>query len=138
MKGIIRTIGLLTMAGIVASLNTPAGEDASQVAATVEINITASPQVLILGLQGEWLTIHTDVSYWSVVGDSVTLQLEGETVTPDALFADARGNLVAKFDQATIQGLVSPPSASVTLTGVADGQGFTGSDTIEVKRLGKK
>ena len=101
-----------------------------------DILVTASPSVLILGLQGEWLTIHTDIPLRVVDRDSV----EVNGMPADSVFADSRGYLVAKFDQLVTQSMVAPPSATLTLTGynLETETWFSGTDTVEVKDLGKK
>jgi len=100
------------------------------------IAIQASPSVLVLGLQGEWMTIHADIPY-SDVEPGAPLTLNG--VDADVVFADSRGDLVAKFDQAAIRAIVSPPSALLTLEGrTTAGEPFSGSVAVVVRELGKK
>jgi hypothetical protein len=96
----------------------------------VDINVTVQPKTLVLNSKGTWVTVHADIAYATVSPE--TVKLEG--VSAAATFADARGDLVAKFPVAAIKALVSPPEASLTLTGVRkDGVCFTGSDAVAVK-----
>ncbi|MBN1292765.1 MAG: hypothetical protein JXB48_13070 [Candidatus Latescibacteria bacterium] len=102
--------------------------DTDEVSGT--INITIAPKTLVLGLQGEWVTVHTDIAYSSVDGSSV--ELDG--IVASSVFPDNRGNLVAKFTQEAVEAIVTPPQATLTLTGsYKTNESFTGSDTIAVK-----
>jgi len=96
-----------------------------------EIAITISPHTLILGSdEGNWVTVHTDIPLSAVACGTLELNEIGVAWTK----ADALGNLVAKFRQADIKAIVSPPQATLTLTGETNsGVPFTGSDTIQVK-----
>ncbi len=99
------------------------------------VAIQISPQVLILGVQGEWVTVHTDLPYSTVAASSVALN----DIPIDVAYADALGYFVAKFDQATIQAIVQPGAVTLTLTGLTkDGDAFAGSETITVNEQGKK
>lgn len=99
------------------------------------VAIQISPQVLILGVQGEWVTVHTDLPYSLVAASSVALS----DVPIDVAYADAQGNFVAKFDQADIKSIVQPGAVTLTLTGwTKDGDAFAGSQTITVNEQGKK
>jgi len=105
-----------------------------------EIAIQASPSVLVLGQQGNWMTIHADIAFAAVDSGSVVLTVApgGAEVTPNATFADDRGDLVAKFALEALKKLVDPPSATLTLAGTSDGVPFYGSTTITVRDLPKK
>lgn len=101
------------------------------------LGVAVSPQLLILGVaQGGYVTVHTDgLPFSQVVGSSVTLN----DVPAASVFADDCGDLVAKFKEAEIEALVSPPSAVLTLAGVkTDGTTFSGSDTVKVIASKKK
>lgn len=99
-------------------------------AEAVEVSITLSPHALVLGVEGTWVTVHTDVPFGSAVVSSLFL----EGVPAAAAFADDRGFLVVKVHQADIEALVSPPEASLTLVGTfKDGTPFFGVDTIVVR-----
>jgi hypothetical protein len=93
------------------------------------IEIAVSPNTLVMGSQGVWVTVHADIPYSTVAGVSVTLN----GVAVDFTKADNRGDLVAKFQIDAIKGIVAPPSAELTLSGLTkDGVAFSGTDTIRV------
>ncbi|MBU0677594.1 MAG: hypothetical protein KJ626_05710 [Verrucomicrobia bacterium] len=93
------------------------------------LTIQVSPQALVLDGPGVWVTVHTDIPLSYVDGD--TVELNG--IAADSVYADAQGNLVAKFDQAVIEAIVEVPSATLVLTGLTDdGVPFVGADVIVV------
>ena len=97
--------------------------------ADMPIDITVSPSTLVMGSQGVWVTVHADIPYNVVDGITVTLN----DVPVNFTKADNRGELVAKFQIDAIKGIVSPPSAELTLSGLTkDGVAFSGTDTIRV------
>jgi hypothetical protein len=98
--------------------------------AAMEIAISIAPNTIVLGCdKGDRVTVHTDIALGVV--DRATVELSG--VSPLLIKADNRGNLVAKFDQASIEALVAPPDATLVLTGMTkDGVAFSGSDTVRV------
>jgi hypothetical protein len=99
------------------------------------VDISIAPCNLVIGEQGEWVTVHADIPYSLV--DTNSLEMAG--LQPVSVFADARGDLVAKFDQLLIQAIVSPPDAEFTLTGNTKmGQAFEGTATIQVQETGKQ
>jgi len=101
----------------------------------MDIYLKLSPDALVLGGPGVWVTAHTDIAFSSVDGTSVAL----EGVEAVSVFADNRGQLVAKFRQADIEAIVSPPDATLTLTGLTvDGVRFAGTDTIRVMESKQK
>ena len=73
--------------------------------------------------------MHTDIPLALVDRESVTLS----GVSLVLVKADNRGNLVAKFAQASIEAHVAPPEATLVLTGTTkDEVPFSGSDTVRV------
>jgi hypothetical protein len=96
----------------------------------IEISISVSPKTIVLGLdKGDRVTVHTDIPLALVDRESLTLS----GVSPVLVKADNRGNLVAKFAQASIEALVAPPEATLALTGTTTGEvPFRGSDTVRV------
>ena len=94
------------------------------------LGIAVSPQTLILNWdQGGHVAVHTDIPYGAV--DLESLELSGVPVWWTK--ADDRGCLVAFFHEAEVKSIVSPPSATLTLTGWwVDGEEFAGSDTVTV------
>lgn len=122
-------IGAMVVTGVHSSKASPVETD------PVHIQIQVSPQTLVLGLQGEWVTVHADIPLRTVA--STSIKLNG--ITASSVFADDRGDLVAKFHQSEIENIVAPPQAVLTLTGnLITGEALSGSDTIAVKKNGKK
>lgn len=94
------------------------------------IAIKVSPNTIVLASKGTWVTVHADIAYSLV--DTGTVELNG--LSPKITFADDCGNLVAKFPLADVKGIVEPPTAELTLTGVTKaGVPFAGSDTVAVR-----
>jgi hypothetical protein len=99
-------------------------------AADIEITTKITPRALVLISEGTVVTVHTNIAYYSV--DTASLTLNGIPIAWTK--ADARGNLVAKFNQDDVKNIVAPPSATLELSGTTrDGQSFSGTDTIVVK-----
>ena len=112
-------LGLLLIGGIT-----------SAAAQTMTIEIQISPATIVISSFAECLTIHTDIALSKVDRSSVAL----DGMVPYAVFADARGQLVAKFDIDQVKARVAPPSATMTLTGLTtDGTPFSGTGTVPVK-----
>ena len=109
-----------------------------------EVPIVISPNVINIQSQGTWVTVHAEISYGIVVGATVTLN----GVVVNATFADARGELVAKFavdgvkaDLVNDVGEIIDPNPVLILRGLTEtGEEFTGSDQIKVNKVsaGKK
>jgi hypothetical protein len=94
------------------------------------ISITVSPNTIAMGSLGELVTVHTDIPLGLV--DTSSLSLNGVEVAWTK--ADARGNLVAKFDLAEIKAIVEPPQATLQLRGLTNnGVEFSGTDTVTVR-----
>ena len=99
-------------------------------ATAMEVVIQVSPASLILDSPGTWVTVHADIAYSDV--DSATLTMNGVELVYSK--SDNRGQLVVKFARADIQNIVSPPEATLTLTGLTVyGEPFTGSEVIKVE-----
>lgn len=100
-----------------------------------DISIDVAPQTLNIQSQGEVVTVHTNISFSSVVGGSVSMN----GIPIDWWKADNQGNFVAKFLMTEVKGLadsgdlVVPGENLLTLVGYTkDGAEFTGSETITV------
>ena len=103
---------------------------AGSMAADMDINIIVQPKVLVIGSDSEWLTIHTDIALSAV--DTGSLMVNGLAVSWTK--ADAKGNLVAKFDVNEVKAMVAPGDVTFELTGLTnDGTSFSGTDTVCVK-----
>jgi deoxycytidine triphosphate deaminase len=99
-------------------------------AADMDINIIVQPKVLVIASESEWLTIHTDIALSAV--DTSSLAVNGLPVSWHK--ADAKGNLVAKFDVNEVKAMVAPGEVVFELTGLTnDGVSFSGTDTVCVK-----
>lgn len=95
------------------------------------IDIQISPNVLNLQNQGQVVTIHTDIPYWTVLGSSVSLN----GVEIASWKADAQGYFVAKFVMSAIKNLPLNIGEMNTMTldgSKTDGETFTGSSEILV------
>ncbi len=100
------------------------------VSVTLEVPIQISPATLILDSPGTWVTVHADIAYSAV--DSATLMMNGVELVYSK--SDDCGDLVVKFARADIQGIVSPPEALLTLTGLTvSGEPFSGAQMIKVQ-----
>lgn len=98
-----------------------------------QIGIQVSPSTINLAYQGTVVTVHADIPYRGVI--TASLRLNGVEVWYTK--ADARGDLVAKFDVDSVKNIVAPPSATLTLVGVVetiegDQVSFSGTDTVRV------
>jgi len=126
------TLLLLVAAGCADSSNPTAAvaDTESTRSGEFEVAIAIAPATLVLGSPGDCVTVHADIPYADV--DPATLALSG--VAPYLVKADSRGDLVAKFARISVEGIVSPPEATLTLTGLTlIGDPFVGSDTVEVQ-----
>ena len=102
----------------------------SACAADVEITTKITPRALVLISEGTLVTVHTDIAYSAV--DTASLTLNGIPIAWTK--SDARGQLVAKFNQDDVKNIVAPPSATLELSGYTkSGESFSGTDTIVVK-----
>ncbi|MBN1125208.1 MAG: hypothetical protein JXA82_09375 [Sedimentisphaerales bacterium] len=115
-------IVVLVIAGIVIANQSNQGDG---------INITISPNTLVLDNDGGSVSVHTNIPFGSVNTDTVFL----EGITPYLCKADSLGDLVVKVDTADVKAIVSPGQVTLTLTGkLIDGDiPFQASDTITVK-----
>ncbi len=101
------------------------------IAADLTVVSVVSPSVLVLGSRTtSAVTVHAQIKRSEVLANSV--RLNGIPAT--SVFADARGELVAKFDIGQIKALVTPPEATLTLTAErTDGSEITGTDVVPVR-----
>jgi hypothetical protein len=99
-------------------------------AADLEIEIKVTPRVLVIDSEGTLVTVHTNIAYSAV--DTASLTLNGIPIAWTK--SDARGQLVAKFNQSDVKDIVAPPSVLLELSGYTrSGESFSGTDTIAVK-----
>ena len=94
------------------------------------VAIEISPATLVIDSAGTWVTVHAEIPLSEV--EPLSVALAG--IEPDVVKADNRGDLVAKFTRDSIVAIVSPPEATLELTGLtAEGTAFSGSDAITVQ-----
>lgn len=99
-------------------------------AQTQTVEIQVAPAQIVERAPCQWVTVHAEIAYSSVVDSSV--QING--LAADAVFADDCGDLVAKIEFGKITAIVDPPEAEITLTGITTGDvAFAGSETVRVK-----
>ena len=125
---------LVSIAGVLLVLGACTGTASAE-----EIGIQVSPSTINLSYQGTVVTVHAEIPYYGVV--TASLELNGVEVWWTK--ADARGDLVAKFDVDDVKGIVSGGTADLKLEGeVATTKGivpFFGEDTVKViNQSGKK
>lgn len=107
----------------------------------LDISIDIAPNTLNIQSQGEVVTVHTDIAYWTV--DVYSVYLNGVLIS--SWKADNRGNFVAKFllsEIKTLDGLVIGDYNNLQLVGLTDdGDAFSGDAdilVIDVVAKGKK
>jgi hypothetical protein len=100
-----------------------------------EIAIEVAPNTLNIQSQGQVVTVHTSIAYWSVDHDNVFLN----GIEINSWKADNQGNFVAKFLMSEVKGLadsgnlVVPGENTLSLIGyTTEGTEFTGSQVITV------
>ncbi len=100
-----------------------------------DATIKVAPNVLVISSQGTKVTIHSNIPAGTVNVSTLGLSIDGAgSLIPISTFADARGQLVAKFDMEEVKGIVNVPSTVLTLAGIYfDGGSFSASDVIDVK-----
>ena len=113
-------VSIVAVVGMIAAANN---------ALAFEITIDVAPSVVSLDSQGQVVTVHTDIAYWSVDGWSVAL----DGLPIQSFKSDKRGNFVAKFNLDDVKEMIEVGSVTVTLMGeTKDGEEFSGHDTIKV------
>jgi acyl-CoA synthetase (AMP-forming)/AMP-acid ligase II len=121
--------------GIVAAPVSAETSSARFASAALTVDIQVSPSTIVLKEEGEWVTVHADIPYGDVASGTVSLN----SIPATSTFADALGDLVAKFTLEEICAIVSPPEAVLTLTGTtAAGEPFEGADTVRVTTKGAR
>ncbi len=102
----------------------------------ISIDIKVSPNVLNLRNNGQYVTVHTDVAYSTVISSTVTLN--GVAISHSKL--DNQGNFVAKFLIDDIKNLPLNIGElnTLTLDGIlVSGDFFSGSYDVMVVNKGK-
>ena len=95
-----------------------------------EVVIAVAPQTMLLSsIQSGEVTVHVEIAHSRV--DCATITMNGVPVMWTK--ADSRGELVAKFDEEMVKGVVEVPSTVLTLKGLTvEGEPFEGSDEVRV------
>jgi hypothetical protein len=104
--------------------------------ATVDIK----PETLQIGSGGKWVTCYielptADVSQLDVSSVRLERAIPVDPTAPTELGDydnDGTPDLMVKFDRASVQEIVVPGPATLTVTGDVGGSVFTGADTIDV------
>ena len=103
--------------------------------ASLEIVIQVSPATLNIQSAGQVVTVHTNIVYGQVVGETVTLN----GIDISSWKADNQGNFVAKFLMSEVKALADtgylecPGENELTLKGFTTGEEeFWGTETITV------
>jgi hypothetical protein len=101
----------------------------------LDIDIDVAPNTLNIQSQGQVVTVHTNIAYYSVVGATVTLN----GIEISWWKADNQGNFVAKFEMSEVKALAYdgvltvPGENELTLVGyTTKEEEFTGSQKITV------
>lgn len=102
----------------------------------ISLEIQVSPSVLNIQMQGQVVTVHTDIAYSAVDAETVTMN----GVEIDHWKADNQGNFVAKFLVQEIVGIATVGELNdLTLEGVTtSGESFEGTDEVMVINSGGK
>ena len=99
---------------------------------SIETDIRIAPNVLNLQSEGTVVTVHTDISYWTV--DVYSVYLNGIPIR--SWKADNRGNFVAKFSMDEVKnldGLLIDDYNTLQIVGLDnDGVAFSGAQEIMV------
>ena len=99
-----------------------------------EVTITIVPNNFVLDYDGSKVVVHTNIPFGDAINDSITLSSNAGEIEPVGFKSDDRGNLVVKFSAEDLATIVSPPSATLTLTGeFTVGGTFSATDAIRVK-----
>ena len=94
-------------------------------------DICVAPSMIAKSAPCTWVTIHTNVPLGQV--QAALPEVNGVEVLAAVLKADARGNTVVKIRFAEVIEQVQPPSATIGLTLVVDGDALFASEVVTVK-----
>jgi hypothetical protein len=96
--------------------------------------------VLNLKSKGRWVTVYIELPEGYDVNDIDVSSILLNGLVPAELHpaevgdydGDGFPDLMVKFDRQAVQGILSPGSQTITITGTVSGATFEGTDTIEV------
>ncbi|MEW5995252.1 MAG: hypothetical protein AB1744_12795, partial [Candidatus Zixiibacteriota bacterium] len=108
--------------------------------------IEIKPDTVQIGSAGEWVTCYVELPTDNVAEIDVssirlngTLRVDNSAPTTIGDYDnDDVPDLMVKFDRASVESIVSPGLAILTVTGDVDDLTFIGSDTVDVIRTGPK
>ena len=130
-----RTAAVLALACILvgvgagSALSYRAGKDGG----TGDFPIYVAPAMLAKTAPCDCVTIHTEVKLVAVVPGSVTATVDGTGVAVLAVFADDRGQLVARLSFDEVAGLATGDTAVIGLTLTVGEDVLSASQTVRVK-----
>ncbi len=130
------TLSLFSILFLLAIMAAQPGADrAPTEEVVIQIQVSPSTIQLVWKTQSEpRITVHTEINLGLV---NTKLLVTLGDIEASAIFADARGDLVAKFDYKEVRALLDGKGGTdveVTLTGTLDNDDtFTGSDWVRVK-----
>lgn len=103
------------------------------VSEALNVEVAVAPSTLILNVtQGDAVTVHAAIPFSQVVGDPTLTMPDGSEVIAEETWADNRGDLVARFDEATVEAGVTVGTQTLVLNGNTEDGTFTGSGTVQV------
>jgi len=128
-KSVLATVVALGVLGLVAGSATWArsGKDGGDGGFAIYV----APGTIVPNAPCNWVTVHTNVALRAV--DGVLAAVSGYDIDVAQVYADSLGNLVVKLRYKDVLARVCPPSATVTLMLVVNGQPLTASETVRVK-----
>jgi len=110
---------------------------------TVAATVDFEPNTLNLRSQGRWITAHIELPEGYNVRDiDVSSILLNDTIPVDSVAPtdigdydlDGTGDLMVKFDRASVMALLRVGKVTLTIVGEVNGTPFEGTDTIRVIR----
>jgi len=93
-----------------------------------------APAAVVAQAPGDGVTLHTDVPYAADTAASVVVTVDGTAVAVGGVWADDRGQLVARIAADDVLALGGDDSATIGLTLVVGGEALSASDTVRVNR----
>ena len=120
-------IGLVLIVAAGSALCARSGQDGGD----GDFGMYIAPGTIAKSATCTWVTIHADVAYRAVEG--VSAVVNGSDVDVAQTFADSCGRLVVKLRFDDVVALVDPPTATITLTVVVNGDACAADGTVRVK-----
>ena len=92
-----------------------------------------APATVVRQAPGDSVTIHTDVALTEVTEGSVAVAVDGAAVPVGTVFADDRGQLVARVSADDVIDAAASETATLTLTLAVGDDVQSASETVRVK-----